>query len=147
MLRLADTEGATGLERADAGAVLREVAGLVEGALRQRQVELSADPIPSDLWVAADPAELRALFSQVVQGLASGMAEGAHLRLAAERRDDAVVVSLITDQPVAAGARRDDYRAAGLGLWVARRLLATHGGSLVAPDDGEGAWRLTLPAA
>lgn len=147
MLRLSDSQRSTGESRANATLILREVVTLVEAALRQRQVELSVVDLSDELWVALDPAELRSVFSQVIQGLATGLPAGASLKIRAHEADGLISVLLHPDRAVAAGARGDDYRAAGLGLWVARRMLDSHQGSLAAPDDGEGAWHLSLPAA
>ena len=32
----------------------------------------------------------------------------------------------------------DDWMAAGMGFWLARQVLATHGGRLVEPDEFDG---------
>ncbi|MFK7929235.1 MAG: PAS domain-containing sensor histidine kinase [Myxococcota bacterium] len=147
MLRLSAPTPTTGESRSELGSALAEVGRLVGGALRQRGVTLTLASVESGLWVATDPTELRAVLAQVVQGLASGLPEGGSLSLSAVRNQDSVEVRIQPDRDVDAGARRDDYRAAGLGLWVARRLLASHGGSLQAPSPGEEAWRLILPVA
>ncbi|MCO4773827.1 MAG: hypothetical protein KDA24_27595, partial [Deltaproteobacteria bacterium] len=57
-----------------------------------------------------------------------------------------VRISLAPDRPVDEGARRDDFLAAGVSLWVARQLIDRLGGRVIRPE-GEGPWILELPEA
>jgi two-component system, NtrC family, sensor kinase len=134
--------------------VVREAARLGEAVFRRRGVALEVATDAPDLHIEADPAAAVRILTQVLQGLGAGLPEGASLSVrtrASERsgHGPVAVVELVPDRPVATGSSRDHYLAAGLGLWVARRLLTGRGGRLVEPDDrdGEGAWRLELPAA
>jgi len=138
-------------EASDLASILPEVVRVVEAASSQRGVVIALGPTPEPpgaCRVAVDEVALRRALTQVLQGLVAGLPDGASLQVGLSQLDpDRAQVELVPDRAVAAGARRDDYRAAGLGLWVARRLISASGGRLDAPDDGEGPWRLTLPRA
>ena len=146
MLQLSAEDGPASGESADLSPILGESVRVVEAASGQRKVALTLGEVPESCRVALDEASLRRALTQVLQGLVAGLPDEAALGVAARVAGSEVCVELLPDRPVAAGARRDDYRAAGLGLWVARRLISASGGRLVAPD-GEGPWRLMLPLA
>lgn len=133
----------------DLGEVVREAGRLVDGAFNQRGVKLVADDVPGGLRVRLSQAEALRVVTQVLQALCAGLPADATLHVGVARTDD-VELHLTPDASVATGSERDDFLAAGLGLWVAQRLLDARGGRLEPPGEstgGEGTWRLVLPAA
>lgn len=148
MLKLAQPgagDGSTAV--VDSGELLAEACGLVEVTLRQRGVSVALERPAPGLEVRLDPVEGGRIITQVLQALGSGLEAGATLGISAAADDTDVVVTLTADRRVASGARRDDYEAAGLSLWVGRKLLDARGGRLEAPPEDDGPWRLVLPGA
>lgn len=145
MLRLSASEVPSGELRTGLVDALEEVVRLMDGAARRRGVTLELVGGAEPVEVAMEAVELRRALTQLLQALVAGLAEGARLEVAIERRQEdaeGVWVRLIPDRPVDAG---DDYRAAGLGLWVTRRVLAERGGELRRPDGDGRPWRVRLP--
>jgi signal transduction histidine kinase len=152
MLRISGaTAEAGGVARADIREVLAEVVHLVAGAFRQRGVSLAWSPPAEVLAVRLDPTAASRLFAQILNALRAGLPDGAGVAISARRRAPGwVEVALRPDRPLALGDARDDWMAAGLGLWVARRLLDEVGGRLEEPsgtsDGTEEIDRTTLSA-
>lgn len=109
------------------------------------QVQLEADPA---LCVAGDPAELRTLFTRVLDAIAAGRSAGGTLRLSASGDRGTVTVRLgdaSWSGPDDDGARplepfepfsTADWPAdAALGLAEAYGIAARHGGSLAVTGD------------
>jgi hypothetical protein len=85
--------------------------------------------------------------AQVLGAVRAGLAAGATVRVGAEAAAGEVRILLRSDQPVAEDpARRDDWKASGLGLWVARQMLDRLGGRLERDDD-DLVWAVILPEA
>ena len=140
MLRLSAASSGSPAAHADIRAVLSEATHLVSGAFRQRGVALKLHVSAEPLLVRCDPVAGSRLFAQILNALRAGLPDGAGLTVSAGRRSPgSVEIVLVPDRPVALGDSRDDWMAAGLGLWVARRLLDEIGGRLEepnAPADG-----------
>jgi two-component system NtrC family sensor kinase len=129
--------------RADLGRALGDALALVRGPLAQRGITLDGGPPPDGVDVAGEPAEIRHAIAQVLESLAAGLPAGAALAIHVEDADPARV-TVTPDAPVGRGETRDDFLAAGLGLWVARGVIAGRGGALLAPKGEEGPWVLVL---
>jgi two-component system NtrC family sensor kinase len=131
----------------DLRAVLTEVEALVSGPFRQRGVILQVIQAEEPLPIRVELVHGARLFAQVLQTLRAGLSDGTTLTVRPHRVDARAVVDLETDrEPGESLSRVDDQRAAGLGLWVARQLVARQGGSLD-QRDGQQGWRLALPLA
>ena len=154
MLRVSETR----LDPDDApvvevGEVLRDVMGLVGGTIRQRGVSLTlVEPVEA-LRIRMDPVLAARVLAQLLTTLTAGLTAGCTLSVSARllplgegQKSRSVAVYLKPSEPVAAGAARDDFMAAGLGLWVARKLLDQVGGRLEQPSRDD-AWRVVLPGA
>ena len=126
----------------DLSVVLDEVEALVSGPFRQRGVHLEVAPASGALPVRLDRVQGTRILAQILQALRAGLPEGSTLTLQPERTPAAVVVTMRADRVDDSLSRQDDRRAAGLGLWVARQVVARHGGRL---ESGERTWRLELP--
>lgn len=144
MLRLSASEARSGAVRADLVTAVTEALSLVEGAAKRRGVALVVEEALEPGEVVVEAHELRRALTQLLQAIVAGLPQGAELRVGVRRDGESLVVVLTPDREL---TTRDDFRAAGLGLWVARRVLAERGGELVAPGASEGlAWRVVLPA-
>lgn len=131
----------------DLAAVVRDVLALVGGALRQRgvTVELGADGVR--LPMRGDATQLGRALGQLVTSLRTVAAPGSSLRIHWEARASDLEVRFELAPTVAA---TDDWRAAGLGFWVARQVLQEHAATLEEPEGEPGgarAWRLRAPRA
>ncbi len=171
MLRVAQPDhGAERPAQVDAREVVGEAIHLVHGAFRQRGVLLQWEAPAAPLWISVDPIGASRLIAQVLNALRAGLPDGARLEVTASREFDGerrwVVIAFAADRPVASGEARDDWMAAGLGLWVARKLLDQLGGRLIQPggappegteevdrteldatEDGDEPWRVVLPGS
>jgi signal transduction histidine kinase len=167
MLRVAEADDTSSKpERVDAREIVVEAIRLVAGAFRHRGIALSWNLPSVELPALIDPMTTPRLLAQVLNALRAGLPEGARLDITAQLEPDAVVILLRPDRPVAVGEARDDWMAAGLGLWVARKLLDQVGGRLeeqgrtesdrteeadrtaIEASSSAGApWRVVLPGA
>lgn len=135
----------------DIGDVLREVA---DGAARNRPVEVSVALPPDPLLVAAPSALAVAALSPLVENAVRFARH--HVRIAANRDDTHVVVTVSDDGPGVPAADVEDvfhpgrsgpeHDGAGLGLPLARRLAGSVGGRVSARAVGHGEFELVLPA-
>jgi signal transduction histidine kinase len=128
--------------------LVAEVLALVGPPLRQRGIQVTESVEPG-LRVCAARAELGRALAQLLTSVRAAARGGGSLSLGA-RPDGATVVLdvVLRGQDLQLGG--DDWRAAGLGLWAARRAVDAQGGRLVEPEspaDGALAWRVVLPAA
>ncbi len=138
--------------------VLREVTGLVSGAFRQRGVALElAIASTRPLSVRMDPVVATRMLAQVLKALRAGLEPGAVLTVRSVDDDPGqVMLRFEADQGLGGSeSRRDDLRASGMELWVARqqvdrsggRLEAVVGGGTAGPDAVPTCWTLWLPRA
>jgi signal transduction histidine kinase len=120
---------------------------MVEGVARGRGITVLLAHPGTVLPVPLGPEEAARVLTQVLQVLMAGLPEGASIQISARSDREGVVTTFALDRPVAKEARRDQFLATGLGLWVARQILDRRGGRIDTPSSGEGSWRLVLPAA
>ncbi|TNE89104.1 MAG: HAMP domain-containing protein [Deltaproteobacteria bacterium] len=146
MTRLSSPEGAGEADVIDLTEVLHEVLPPVRATARQRGVAVTLDALPEPLRVRVDPALAGRAVVQLIHALSAGLGSGRTLTIGARVADGKVLVSLAPDRPVDEGARRDDFLAAGVSLWVARQLVDRLGGTVRRPVAGE-PWVLELPEA
>ena len=109
------------------------------------QVDLPDDP----LWVEADRARLEQVFSNLLINAAKFTHEGGAIRIAAEREQSEVVVS-VSDNGVGMskellrrafemftqGERTTEGGGLGIGLTLVKSLVDLHGGSVQAHSEG-----------
>jgi len=114
--------------------VLVDVCNLVRGPFRQRGVALELVDIDKELPVRIDPVHGSRILVQILNALRAGLSDGTKLTIRGTVVDDHVEVELRPDDIVAVDdLRRDDWMAAGMGMWVARRMLHELGGRLDQP--------------
>ncbi|MFH1469371.1 MAG: histidine kinase dimerization/phospho-acceptor domain-containing protein [Pseudomonadota bacterium] len=138
------------LEELDLEDVLAEVAALATPAYRQRGLTLVHARGERRLPVHADRTQLAQALAQLASSLRALLPEGGRLRLRASERATEVLVELALEGQ--AGATRpiqkDDWLAAGMSLWIARRILSEHGGRLIEPPaDRVAPFLLLMPKA
>ena len=114
--------------------LVTDVSGLMKGAFNKRGVDLKLLVPTAPLPVRVDPVLASRILAQVLGVVRAGLVQGTTLRMSAEASGREVQVVLRPDSPVAIDEfRQDDAQAAGLGVWVARRLLDSVGGRLDQP--------------
>jgi two-component system NtrC family sensor kinase len=129
----------------DLAVVVRDVLTLVGGALRQRGVivELAREGVR--LPIRGDATALGRALGQLLTSLRTVAAPGATLRVVETARAAEVEIRFEIAPTVAS---TDDWRAAGLGFWVARQVLQENALTLEEPEGEPGgprAWRLRAP--
>lgn len=142
-------------ERADAlagpgvvalSALVAEVLALVGPPLRQRGIHVT-QAIDATIRVQGARPELGRALAQLLTSVRAAARGSGRLAIGASTKDARVTLSLgLTGPDLQLGG--DDWRAAGLGLWAARRAIDGQGGHLVepeAPQDGALIWRVVLP--
>jgi two-component system, NtrC family, sensor kinase len=147
------------LTRADFGLVdldevIEEVAHLTEDAFAQRSISLDHVRSEHPLNIRADRTSFERAVAQVLLSLRAVVSPRGVLRVSGERVGSEIRVTLQVvsrDEQVAidrGDASRDDWLASGMSLWVARRIVAEHGGHLNEPESGSpGHYVLVLPEA
>ncbi len=131
----------------ETGDVLREVLGLVRGALRQGGVEVVLSVDDGPLPVRIDPVMGSRILAPILSSLGAALPGGGTIAVSAARAGANVSIALTPDRALAVGSARDDWMASGMALWVARRMLDSAGGRLVEPEAGESTWLVELPGA
>ncbi len=129
----------------DLGDVVRDVLALVGGAFRQRGVAVELGVEPVRLPIRGDATQLGRALGQLLTSLRTVAPPGSTLRIHEEARDAEVEVRFELSPTAAA---TDDWRAAGLGFWVARQVLQEHDVTLEEPEGERGgprSWRLRAP--
>jgi signal transduction histidine kinase len=129
----------------DLSAVVRDVLALVGAPFRERGVVVDLTGVDGALWTRGDATQLGRALGQLLTSLRSVAAPGSALHIVGDARPDEVELrfdlrSTVTDT--------DDWRAAGLGFWVARKVLQEHAATLEEPLGDRGGprtWRLRAP--
>lgn len=138
------------LEMIDLDATVADVVALVRPAFELRELELRHRPAEVLLPVRADRATLGRALAQLLTSLRALLAPGGVCSLHGEIQGDEIWIELRLSgtKPAKDDSKRDDWFASGMSLWVARRILAEHGGRLKEPDGSPGStYMLALPKA
>jgi PAS domain S-box-containing protein len=134
---------------------------LIEGGGHELEVALPDEPV----YLDADPVRLAQVFSNLLNNAAKYTEPGGRIRLAAERQDGEVAVTvqdtgigLATEMmprlfemfSQATPARERSQGGLGIGLSLVKGLVEMHGGTIEARSDGPGrgsAFTVRLPIA
>ena len=131
----------------DLMALFEDTLPLLRGPLRLRGIEVTVDP-SATLLVQGRRAELGRALAQVVASIRAAATRGGQLHVSGDDADPVSLSLTLTAAVVDIGS--DDWNAAGMGLWAARRVLDDLGGRLHDPSNpstGTAEWRIALPRA
>ena len=118
------------------GELVTEVAQLVEGPMATAGVVIEC-AAPAGIRIRGDRDALASAFLQICNSIRGGCEAGGVLALYGGSTEDGVeVVFELTRGNI--DSTSDDWMAAGMGFWLARQVLATHGGRLVEPHEASG---------
>ena len=135
------------------GELLTEVGSAMEPLFRQRGVGLAVEEVPASVQVEVDPTQVGRALRNVLGNAAQHSSEGATVQLAVEALAAEVVVRVTDAGPGIAAEdlphvferfyRADQARGAGeprsgsgIGLTIARELLAANGGRISVESTG-----------
>jgi len=138
------------LEKVDLDAITADVVALVRPAFELKEIELRHIPSDTELPVLADRATIGRALAQLLTSLRALLAPGGVLTLHGRIGGDEILVEMRMsgNKPDNEPGQRDDWFASGMSLWVARRILAEHGGRLREPESSlDAAYLLALPKA
>lgn len=139
------SRGTTEREWVELGPLMTDVCSLAASSYRQRGVNLEFDAGARGVRLLAPPDELGRAFSQVLGSLRNAAAPGGTIRVRM-RVDDSthrVALRFELDLP---HDNQDDWRAAQVGLWAARRVLIDEGWSVDEEPCASGrAWQAVCP--
>jgi len=130
----------------DLRALFRDTLPLMRGPLRMAGIEVEVEDGPP-LWVRGSSAEVGRALAQVLSSIRAAAPRGGHLKVEGHAGDHQVELHLQFSGPVV-DVGSDNWKAAGMGLWAARRLFVDLHGKLHDPVDcreGTASWRITLP--
>lgn len=145
----APPRGSTGREWVELGPLMTDVCSLAASSFRQRGVNLEFDAGSRPVRLHAPPDELGRALSQVVGSLRNAAAPGGTLRvrMRVDEPPRRLELRFELDLP---HDNQDDWRAAQVGLWAARRVLVEEGWTVEeVPVDVGRAWHAVcaLPEA
>lgn len=121
----------------------RTAAGLAHRQGREREVRVDA---PESLLVHADPRALERVVGNLVDNAVAHTPPGGRLRLSVHREDGEAVLRVRDTGAGGASADEGDGPGRGLGLFVVRRLVEEHDGSVwLGPTDEGTVAEVRLP--
>jgi len=148
----------------DAAQVAADAVAAATPRYRTKGVELTLAPAPGELRVNADPERLGQVLSNLLDNALRHTPPGGHVRVAAAPSGATAVLKVADDgdgipvdqvhavfdrfHRVDPARASSDGSGSGLGLTIARAIIADHGGTLTASSDGPGTgatFTVTLP--
>src|SRR5574338_10900 len=139
-------------------ALIERVLPVLSPVALRAGVALDVTDAAGPLMVYVDPEQVSQVFFNVILNAVQASKAGGRVRVEVERAHDAVRVNVRDDGPgipahVAARIFEPFFTTksggTGLGLPIAQRIMAAHGGSIALASDASGGttFRLTLPVA
>ena len=130
------------------GALLLEVQSLVAGPFRAAGVELSTDS-PEALEVLGDRESISQALVQLLTSVRTACGEGGtvHIRCFPEESHAVLELTATNDK---LNISEDDWMASGMGFWLAKQVVAEHGGRLFEPSNSDttvAVWTLQFPVS
>jgi signal transduction histidine kinase len=151
------------IDTVDLHAMLADVLGLIRERARRKALKVGFDCAPDIGWIVADAKRLRQVVFNLLGNAVAFTPPRGKIALAAERRDDEVIIRVSDSgagipeadrervfQPFERGpAPDDDGTGPGLGLTLVRRFIELHGGRVeITSGAGKGTTvSCFLPAA
>ncbi len=141
------------LDEADWGTVelailLDEVSSLVSGPFRAAGVDLTIE-ITENLAVRGDRESISQALVQLLTSIRTACGEGGTVEIRGFARRNTSVLEL-TAKNEALNMSADDWMASGMGFWLAKQVVAEHGGRLKEPTKNAtsvAVWTLQFPVA
>ena len=139
------------LERTDLAALVRDVAEELRPLATEKGLALEADGLGEPCWVQADAQKLRQVAQNLIDNAIKYTPAGSVAVLL--RREGGVASCSVSDTGLGMAPEllprlfdeftRDQrvehvIRGTGLGLYIAKRMIEAHGGTVTAASDGEG---------
>ncbi|MFO0910480.1 MAG: ATP-binding protein [Isosphaeraceae bacterium] len=140
-------------ERVDAHALVRRVAEICRGDVRDKQINLVVESLATEHHVQADPARLSQVLWNLIKNAVKFTPEGGTIRVQTESAQGLFRVAVSdTGMGIDPGALPRIFNAfeqaedastrhlggLGLGLAISRSIAEAHGGTLVASSAGRG---------
>lgn len=129
------------------GELLSDVVGLVSGPFSMAGLEVSCTTA-DNLRVHGDSDALTSAFIQLLNSVRSASGSTGTLRVTGQNVDGEVHISFALSSIMIDG-QSDDWKAAGMGFWLARQVFANHNGRLVEPalsaNARTGTWTIRIP--
>lgn len=128
-------------------AVLDDVCGLLRGPFAVTGIEI-IETVRSESEVHGDAEALSAALIQLLNSLRSACRGSGRLDITSTDHPRQVHIDCtLTGDSI--DGQSDDWKAAGMGFWLARKVFADHGGELIepnlAPDARSGTWTIRIP--
>jgi len=128
-------------------AVVEDVCGLLRVPFGAAGIEILEAVNPA-FEVRGDAEALSAALIQLLNSLRSACKGSGRLKIASTGHPGQVHIELTLSGETLDG-QSDDWKAAGMGFWLARKVFADHGGELIepnlAPDARSGTWTIRIP--
>jgi PAS domain S-box-containing protein len=144
------------LESVDLGALLAQIASEEAGACAARGIQMQIEhTIPPGLTVRADYERLKQAFVNLCRNALEAMPHGGKLAMTGSRIDDRIELRF-TDTGVGVPGDIDvfdlftttKFQAMGMGLPIARQIIADHGGRISYESfPGQSTFHVAMPAA
>jgi PAS domain S-box-containing protein len=125
--------------RVDLSEVVNNVLDVFQGKLKSKGVQAHFDP-SGEMIVYSAPGEITQVVSNLVSNAIDASRSGSHIEIRVKRRGDrAILVVSDHGNGIPADARPKVFEpffttkkdvGTGLGLWISRRIVESHGGSI-----------------
>lgn len=145
--------------------IIEDARSSVERRYAAKHVNLKCEPCTHDTVVSVDPDRLQQVMANLLENALRHTAEGGYVTVSCDcAADQASITVTDTGEGIpsdqldavfdrfhrADSSRQNDGEGSGLGLTIARGIVADHHGTLIAQSQGTGRgaqFRVTLPAA
>jgi signal transduction histidine kinase len=144
-------------ELIDVAKGLADTVVVLEGKAHQKQVTVTLNCVPTMAKLYATGGEFNQIWEKIIDNAIDAAPTGGHVVIQAEQRDRTIAVSIVDDGPGVAPdilpkmfepfiTNKPWGQGIGLGLSIARRLVAWHSGEInVASEPGRTEFLVTLP--
>jgi signal transduction histidine kinase len=126
--------------------LVEEVSVLISGPFRAAGVEI-VNNMEEVLKIRGDRESIGQALVQLLTSIRTASGEGGEISIRGEERSGEIVLDL-TARNDNLNFSADDWMASGMGFWLARQVVASHGGRLTEPSEaveGTAVWTLHFP--
>ncbi|HEX5071139.1 MAG TPA: ATP-binding protein [Vicinamibacterales bacterium] len=144
-------------EPIDVGKGLADTVAVLEGKAHRKQVSVSLNAAPDMPKLYATGGEFNQIWEKIIDNAIDAAPPGGHVAIHAAQKDRTIAVSIVDDGPGVAPdilpkifepfiTNKPWGQGIGLGLSIARRLVAWHSGEIkVSSEPGRTEFLVTLP--